>query len=126
MLGLCDRWDSADTSMGHYQQPQPPLPPQQQQHQHASKAPGVFMQLPPPQQLSANGVAHMQGIFSHSVPPLQAASMLSHCACFAQLWFGLLTLLFKRLCCAQATPAWISFSLASLLGLLAAVVMTQS
>lgn len=87
MMGLCDRWDSADTSLGHHQQPLPPLQQQQQQH-HASKAPGGFMQLPPPQQLSASGAGHMQGIFSHSAPPLQAAAVLSHCACFcsALMW----------------------------------------
>ena len=86
ILGLCGRWDSADMSMGQYQ------PQQQQQQQHASKAPGVFTQLPPPQQLSGNGAAHMQGIFSHSAPRLPykqllcsviAPAVLSFCACSA-------------------------------------------
>ena len=120
MLGLCDRWDSADTSMGHYQQP-----PQQQQHHHASKAPGVFTQLPPPQQLSANGVSHPHGIFSHSAPPLQAASILSHCAffCSALVWAAH-SALQAALLCASNTGMELSSFLASLAEDRAAVMMT--
>lgn len=60
-LLLACRWDLPGSSQGQQQQ---------QQQQYSSAAPGALkQQLPPPQQAVANGVTHMQSLFSTGMAP---------------------------------------------------------